>query len=135
VLYDDEIDKWAAANVPGYRGSVDRTRFAAVYPTMAPGESIILNLDPKYKHGGTHWVALRASAYAPLVYYKDSYGAPPPTDVSGAVAGSGRGLVYGNRVTQKLREVNCGKRSAEFLRDMAAAGAREIAEFERLEMA
>lgn len=102
-------------------------------PLLKPGDSIIINLDPSYKHGGTHWVALRVSRYAPLVYYKDSFGAPPPNDVVAAVRATGLGLLYGNRIKQKLKEVNCGKKAAEWLFDMEASGPHELAYFESIE--
>jgi hypothetical protein len=101
---------------------------------MGAGGSAIVNLDPGYKRGGTHWVAVRVSRWAPIVFYKDSFGAPPPSDVVRAVRASGLGLVYGNRINQKLREVNCGKRAAEWLYDLEHAGPYEIELFRSSEI-
>lgn len=133
VLYDDEITKWARANITGWRGIYSRTDAKKIVPRLAPGESIILNLDPKYSQGGTHWVALRRSAYAPLIFYKDSFGAPPPNDVVSATRAAGLGLIYGNRINQKNEEVNCGKRAAEWLADMENASEDELDYFEASE--
>ena len=126
AVYDDELNAWCRANVPGYRGTYSRTDAGRILPRLGAGQSVILNLDPAWKHGGTHWVALRVSRWAPLVYYKDSFGAPPPEDVRAAVGGRGLGLVYGNRIRQALREENCGRRAAEWLQALEAAGPDEI---------
>jgi hypothetical protein len=121
VVSDRALHHWSKANIPGFLAVLDRTTFDRTYSVMKPGQSVIINLDPNYKHGGTHWVALRVSSEAPLVYYKDSYGAPCPINIIRAVKDSGRGLIYGNRILQHLTEANCGKRSAYFLRNLAKA--------------
>lgn len=133
VLSDEDIRSWCQAHVPGFVGVYDRTRFKDIYSKMMPGQSTVINLDPGYSQGGTHWVAVRVSSEAPIVYYKDSFGAPCPTDVVDAVEASGRGLLYGNNMDQKIEEVNCGKRAAYFLRDLArsAAKGKEIEYFEK----
>lgn len=133
VLYDDELARWSEQNVPGFAGVWSRSDIGRVLPKMNGGASVILNMDPKYSKGGTHWVALRVSKYSPLVYYKDSFGAPPPNDVVAAIKGRGLGLLYGNRINQQLREVNCGKRAAEWLAAMENAGPQEIYYFESTE--
>lgn len=120
VLSDVDLREWGNRNIPQFKGVFDRTKFPSLYPRLSPGDSIILNLDPNYEEGGTHWVALRISNEAPLVFYKDSFGAPCPTEVIEAVNADGkRGLLYGNKIDQKISEENCGKRAAYFLRDIA----------------
>jgi hypothetical protein len=133
ITSDTELDRWCRENVTGFAGVISRTEFGRAYPRLRGGQSLIINLDPDYARGGTHWVALRISSEAPLVYYKDSFGAPPAADIVRQI--KDRGLVYGNRIYQKLREDNCGRRAAEFLRDIAAAAAagNEIEMFERVE--
>lgn len=136
ILSDVDLRNWCGENVIGFIDVIDRTRFADYYKSMKPGQSLIINLDPAYKHGGTHWTALRISSEAPLVYYKDSFGAPCPSEVIATVKKYGsRGLVYGNKINQKLKEDNCGKRAAYFLRDMAncARSNNEIECFEQFE--
>ena len=133
ALYDDELNTWGRENIPGYRGTYTRTDAEKIIPRLGAGQSVIINLDPHWKHGGTHWVALRVSEWAPLAYYKDSFGAPPPDDVRESVGRRGLGLVYGNRIRQKLREENCGRRAAEWLQAMADAGPHEIAYFRHTE--
>jgi hypothetical protein len=81
---------------------------------MRPGDSVVLNLDPHYEHGGTHWVAARISSEAPIVYYFDSFGFPPPMEVVNA-ARPGRGILYADSKRQKINESNCGFRAAQFL--------------------
>lgn len=134
ALYDDELDSWCRDNVPGYTGTHTRTDAARIVPKLQPGQSVIINLDPHWKQGGTHWVALRRSQYAPVAYYKDSFGAPPPEDVTAAVHRTGLGLVYGNRIKQKMREENCGRRAAEWLLAIAEAGPNEISWFRSTEV-
>jgi len=138
ITSDTQLDQWCRQNVPGFTGVIDRTQFPSKYNHMKAGDSIIINLDPHYSTGGTHWVALRISSEAPIVYYKDSFGAPPPTDVTAGISKKLpiRGLIYGNRVYQHSNEDNCGKRSAYFLRDMANCAQRkkEIECFEASEV-
>ncbi len=137
VTSDIQLNTWGSKHIPKFRGTIDQSQFDNVYKQMKMGESVIINLDPKYKHGGTHWVAVRLSSEAPLVYYKDSFGGPPPTEIIKAIGNSipGRGLVYGNRITQKMDEENCGKRAAHFLAEMAGAAKKgvEIEYFEQME--
>lgn len=136
VLSDQQLDKWCYKYVPGFRGTIDRTQFEQLYKSMPAGSSAIINLDPDYSHGGSHWVALRVSSEAPIVYYKDSFGAVPPADIVAAVSNNpGRGLIYGNRINQKLEQVNCGARAANFLHRMsrAADAKKEIEYFESIE--
>jgi len=120
---DVQLDEWCRQNVPGWAGVIDSAAFPEKYKTMIPGQSIIINLDPNYGRGGTHWVAFKISSEAPIAFYKDSFGGPPPQSVVDAVVG-GRGLVYGNRIYQNLSEVNCGKRSAHFLKAISLAEKR-----------
>ena len=133
ITSDKQLDKWCHDNVPGYAGAIDRTEFSRLYKSMGAGQSAIINLDPHYSTGGTHWVAIRISSEAPVAYYKDSFGGPPPQDIVDSI--NDRGLIYGNRIYQDLDEDNCGRRAAHFLRDMARASAlgREIEYFESTE--
>ena len=130
---DQQLLQWGKEHIPGFKSVISATDFPKLYPTLLPGDSIIINLDPEYSRGGSHWVALRVSSEAPIVYYKDSFGAPPPDIIIGAI--KDRGLVYGNRINQALNEENCGKRAAEFLRKMSRAAGKknEIEYFESLE--
>jgi hypothetical protein len=136
ITNDMQLRNWCRDYVPGFVDVIDRTQFEKYYRNMKPGESLIINLDPGYKQGGTHWTALRISSEAPLVYYKDSFGAPCPKEIIDNVKKYGnRGLIYGNRINQKTHEDNCGKRASYFLRDMAkcANNGEEIECFKKLE--
>lgn len=126
ITTDVQLANWGTKNIPGFRGVFSRDKIEHICPQLQPGDSIIVNLDAGYKRGGTHWVALRMSSEAPIVYYKDSFGAPPPKDIN-KYCGD-RGVVYGNRIYQKLSEENCGQRSLRFLQSMndAARRGREI---------
>jgi len=133
ITTDIQLRDWGQRNIPGFRGVYSRDQISRVCPSLYPGESIIINLDPKYQQGGTHWVALRVSSEAPIVYYKDSFGAPPPSNIASYCGG--RGLVYGNRIYQKLSEENCGQRALAFLgsMQMAADDGKEIEWFRKSE--
>lgn len=135
IVDDITLDKWCRANIPGFMGVYSRTQLPTIWPSLTPGASVILNLDPAYKHGGTHWVGLRLAIDGPTVYYKDSFGAPPPSDVVHTTYWGNRGLLYGNKINQSMDESNCGRRAAEFLRAMArgAHKGQEIETFEKLE--
>lgn len=108
----------ALKDLPGFRGVYDRVDFFKHYPRMMPGDSVIVNLDPKYVNGGTHWVAVRISSDGQNILYKDSFGAPPP---EAFYRNLGRIVLYGTNVFQSLDEQNCGKRSADFLVKLATA--------------
>ena len=123
ALSNIELDKWCYKHIHGYRGTINKNEFPKIYQTMKPGESVILNLDPDYRRGGTHWVGLRVAKNSPVVFYKDSFGAPPPAVVVDTVSikndnGLCRGLLFGDIQTQKLDQSNCGWRAAMFLKDM-----------------
>jgi len=135
VLSDVELNEWGRNNIPQFVGVIDRTQFPKHFENMRPGDSIIINLDANYENGGTHWTALRISSEVPIVYYKDSFGAPCPTEVVDSVSKTGWGLIYGNKINQKLNQENCGKRSAEFLYNMslAANDKRELEYFDSIE--
>jgi hypothetical protein len=126
ITTDVQLAGWGHKHIPGFRGVYSRDEISRICPMLRAGESVILNLDPRYSRGGSHWVALRVSSEAPIVYYKDSFGAPPPDSLD--IACSGRGILYGNRVYQKITEQNCGQRALRFLSSMqrAAEDGREI---------
>lgn len=119
---DIQLADWGHKNIPGFRGVYSRDELERVCKGLSPGDSVIINLDPGYKHGGTHWVAIRVSSEAPILYYKDSFGGPPPKNIASACGG--RGVVYGNRIYQKLTEENCGQRALRFLQSLEAASVR-----------
>ena len=133
ITTDIQLAQWGQKNIRGFKGVYSRDKIEQVCPKLQQGESIILNLDPKYSQGGSHWVALRVSSEAPIVYYKDSFGAPPPKNITSAC--TGRGVVYGNRIYQKLSEQNCGQRALRFLSSMqsAADDGKEIEWFQHSE--
>lgn len=125
ALSDKELDKWCYHHVPQYKGTINKNDFAKLYPTMIPGDSCIINLDPDYENGGTHWTAIRVSSEGPIVYYKDSFGVAPPQIVVDTVNSHGqppKGLVFGDLKYQQMKESNCGYRAAMFLRSMSYAG-------------
>ena len=134
-LTDVELRNWCNRYINGFVDVINRSEFPDVFEGLKSGESVIINLDPNYENGGTHWVALRMSSEAPLVFYKDSFGAPCPTEIIDSVKKSGLGLIYGNKITQKISQSNCGKRSAEFLYNMdkASKNGVEIEYFDKLE--
>ena len=134
ITTDDYLNKIGREHIYGFRGVYSRDAAAKVIPKMKPGQSIIINLDPKYQNGGSHWTALRVSTEAPVIMYTDSFGAGPPEDVRGASLQTGRGLVYSNRIKQKINETNCGKRSLLWLMlmDQADQIGKELEIFQKI---
>lgn len=133
---DIQLNEWGNKYIKGFKGVINRIDIIKYAPYMKSGDSVIINLDPGYKHNGTHWVALRFSSESPfLSFYKDSYGMIPPNDIIKAMFSIGRKIIYGTNINQKLKEKNCGKRSAYFLRDMSNASDNycELEYFENLE--
>jgi hypothetical protein len=117
---DVRLDKWARKHVPGFVRVLPRDEL--VNETPKPGSSWVLNLDPHYERGGTHWTALYVAKRRPQLYYFDSYGLPPPKDVMNLGRKYGLGVVRsGVRWQRYEKEVNCGQRSVAALRELARA--------------
>lgn len=134
---DQELAAWGHKHIPGFLGVMSRTDFTRAYPPdepMKPGTSVILNLDPGYAHGGTHWVGVRVAESQPLVLYSDSFGMPPPREVTLRGRQDGRGLLYPDVQYQAMQEVNCGPRALAALKLMAdgAKKGRELEAFGQL---
>lgn len=129
---DKELNKYGYRNIRQFRGTYNRNEFPEVFKSMKDGDSIIINLDPDWSQGGTHWTAIRKSSEAPIVYYIDSFGVPPPNIVTDVVKKSGYGLLYGDSKRQKLKEVNCGPRALHVL-ELLADGASRNLELETFE--
>lgn len=109
----------ALKDVPGFLGVVDRTQIGRI--NMDPGDSLIVNIDGQYKHGGTHWVALIRSSEMPAYMYFCSYGGQPVTEATLKARREGLGLVYSDVKYQTLKESNCGQRAARVIVDLARA--------------
>jgi|HubBroStandDraft_4_1064222.scaffolds.fasta_scaffold514742_2 hypothetical protein len=133
---DIQLNNWGQKYIKGFRGVINRNDIDKYAPNMKGGQSLIINLDPGYHRGGTHWTSLRYSSESPYIaFYKDSFGMVPPDNIIKSVHNSGRHIIYGNNIYQKLKEQNCGKRAAYFLRDMSNASDNnmELEYFENLE--
>lgn len=132
---DVELDKWGREHIPGFLGVRARSQFDSLYPPgkpMQPGSSCILNLDyGDYARGGTHWVGVRVAKDAPVLMYVDSFGLPPPRDVSIRGRLEGRGVLYPDVAYQSFDEVNCGPRALAALHYLAHAK-NELAAFSEL---
>jgi len=122
---DVELDEWGKRYIPGFLGVRARSQFNELYPPgrpMKPGTSAILNLDyGDYARGGTHWVGVRVAKDAPVLMYVDSFGLPPPRDVSIRGRLEGRGVLYPDVAYQRFDEVNCGPRALAALHYLASA--------------
>lgn len=121
-LTDREIDRWCKSNVSGYWKSIDRTKIPKQMKELRPGDSTIVNLDPNYANGGTHWVAIRRGSEGPYIIYYDSFGIPPPTELMDYTKANNIGLLYCDFQFQKIDETNCGWRAATFLKKLSDAG-------------
>lgn len=124
---DTELDEWGKANIPGFLGVVPRDQLTDLFPDGAPlqpGASAVLNLDPGYSNGGSHWVAVRVAQEGPQLMYFDSYGYPPPREVTLRGRRDGRGVLYPDVPYQTAEEVNCGPRSLAALK-LLADGAKK----------
>lgn len=122
---DAELDAWGRKYIPGFLGVRAREDFTELYPDktpMKPGSSCILNLDyGDYARGGTHWVGVRVAKKAPLLLYFDSFGLPPPREVSLRGKREGRGILYPDIQYQRFNENNCGPRALAVLHFLAHA--------------
>lgn len=134
ITTDDYLNKIGKEHILGFKGVYSRDVAAKVIPKMKPGQSMIINLDPNYENGGSHWTALRISTESPTIMYTDSFGAGPPEDVRTASLNTGRGLVFSNRINQKISEKNCGKRALLWLMLMDQAGqlGKELEIFQKI---
>ena len=135
---DKELDQWGKKYIKGFKGVIARSDFDNLYPLnemMEPGSSCIINLDyGDYKRGGTHWTAVRVSDETPQLLYFDSFGAPPPKDVTIRALADCRGVSYPDIVYQGEDQKNCGQRALSALFFMAdeAEKNNEIGAFNQL---
>ncbi len=121
---DEELDRWGKRYIPGFLGVVARNEFTRLYPNnkpMPPGTSCIINLDYQYRRNGTHWCSVRVSDTSPLLMYIDSFGLPPPREVTNRGRLDGRGILYSDIRSQRYAEVNCGPRALAVLHGLAHA--------------
>lgn len=135
---DEELDAWGRAHIPGFLGVIPRTDYGRLYPPgrpMPPGSSCVINLDGNYANGGTHWTGARVSSEQPILMYFDSFGFPPPREVTLRGRKDGRGVLYPDIDYQAIDEVNCGPRALAALK-LLADGAKkpggELAAFTEL---
>ena len=134
---DIELDAWGKANIPGFLGVISRSDYDRLYPLshpMPPGTSCVINLDGNYSQGGTQWCGVRVSSEQPLVMYFDSFGFPPPREITLRGRKDGRGVLYPDIEYQDIDEVNCGPRALaalKLLSDGAQKG-EELSAFRRL---
>lgn len=134
---DNELDAWGKANIPGFLGVISRSDYDGLYPAgrpMAPGTSCVINLDGNYSQGGTHWCGVRVSSEQPLVMYFDSFGFPPPREVTLRGRKDGRGVLYPDIEYQDIDEVNCGPRALAALKLLSDGSQKgeELEAFRRL---
>ena len=135
---DEELRQWGAQHVPGFIGVVARSDLPLLYPygrAMKPGTSAVLNLDyGDYARGGTHWTGMRVGEDEPVVLYFDSYGEPPPREVTLRAKADGRTVLYSDVMYQGINETNCGPRALAALKMLAdgAAAGKEMASFAEL---
>lgn len=102
---------------------------------MTPGTSCVINLDGDYKHGGTHWTSARVATEQPILMYFDSFGFPPPREVTLRARRDGLGVLYPDIDYQRVDEVNCGPRALaalKFLADSAKKPGGELTAFSEL---
>lgn len=115
INYMDDVD--------GFKGVISYDKFKC--NILKNGDSIILNLDRGYKNNGTHWVAM--IKLDNKYYYKDSFGGPPPNEIIDECGN----VFYGTNINQKLDAEDCGKRSANWIRNMKTYGIRYFYNSER----
>lgn len=110
------MSTWGRAHIPGFLGVCARTEFPRYMP---PGSSIIINLDPHFAHGGTHWCACHASRDGRALYYVDPFGLSPPSQVTRNAWKNGLEVYRSDVQHQRFGENNCGPRSLAYLQEMA----------------
>src|SRR5205085_643803 len=113
---DVELARWAARHIPKFGMVLPRDELPE--QTLEPGKSFIINLDPEYKRGGTHWCAVYVCKESPTVFYWDPFGLPPPRAVPLWAWRNGRGVVRSNAKWQSFSvDQNCGPRCLAALYD------------------
>ena len=104
-------------NIDGFLGVFDRNNIPTSF-FKHKGSSIIVNLDPNYKRGGTHWVASRNANDGPCIYYFDSFGRVCPSIITNMADRYGLGILASDIQYQKLNQNNCGQWAVSFIKAM-----------------
>jgi hypothetical protein len=75
--------------------------------------SMIINLEPSYKQG-SHWVALFNSPKNKFTYYFDSFGFPPPDEITLKY----RPIKFNSHPIQHTKSSACGYYAVYFIKQM-----------------
>jgi len=95
-------------DVKGYLGCFSRDEI----PTLKPGQSIIINLEP-HTESGSHWVCLICRPNNNI--YLDSFGVAPPEEVLKLRPGK---TLYNAQQYQELTSSRCGMFCAYFISEI-----------------
>jgi hypothetical protein len=121
---DREIARWGADFIPDFLGVCPRAAIPdLVGKKIEPGSSFVLNLDfGDYSRGGTHWTGAYFTKEEPLqCLYFDSFGMPPPRDLTLRCMSERVPVWYSDVQYQAADEENCGPRALAALYCLATA--------------
>jgi hypothetical protein len=101
-----------------FRHSNTKLKFGGVLardelPLHARHKSYIINLDPS-SLPGSHWVAVFFASNGSAEYF-DSYGLPPPKDISSFLKNNSFKYICNGQQIQDIRTAVCGQYCAYFL--------------------
>lgn len=116
TLTSDEIIK-ELKGIPGFLGVVSRDQI----PKLPVDRlfSLVVNMDDS-KGPGTHWVALYHAKGSKYLDYFDSFGAPPPLEITNPKGGRSLDILTSDGILQALQSSSCGYYCIDFIRSRNA---------------
>lgn len=102
-------------NVKYFKGTFPKDQFKG---KIKPHEYGVINLDDS-TGSGTHFTAYANIPNSQFVYYFDSYGVVPSTNIEKYLKSSGKIIAYSNAQIQDIGSVICGYYCILFIMSMA----------------
>lgn len=95
---------------PGYLGTWNKDQLHLAKPPQKGKSFAVINMQDFDDGPGTHWVCVVFDNELNRAWYFDSFGAPPPEDVSRWIkkAKKGKTIIYNNHQYQDMDSVACG---------------------------
>jgi hypothetical protein len=119
VLSNFDLDD-IFANNSSYLGTFSKDTLKNVKLPKNKTTSAVINLQDTKDGQGTHWVAMFNNPNNRHIYYFDSYGVIPPTDVIKWLKSTEKRILYNTSEIQNINSVACGWYCIAFIKHCLA---------------